>query len=51
MLCCYNETLSFSEMFDTIDEEAGQWFTENTPIDARVATTSEGTHMRPVSVC
>lgn len=44
----YNETLSFSEMYDVIDEEAGQWYTDNTPIDARVATTSEGTHMRPV---
>ncbi len=42
------ETRSYSEMYDAVDEEAGQWFIENTPIDARVATTSEGTHMRPV---
>ena len=42
------ETLSYHTMFDEIDAEAGDWFIANTPIDARVATTSEGTHMRPV---
>lgn len=43
------ETVSFSEMFDVVDEEAGNWYKDNTPTDARIATTSEGTHMRPVS--
>ncbi len=46
--CVIGETVSYHTMYDDIDVEAGNWFIANTPIDARVATTSEGNHMRPV---
>ena len=46
--CVIGETRSHHVMYDDIDVEAGNWFIAYTPIDARVATTSEGTHMRPV---
>lgn len=48
-LCVIGETLSFSMMYDTADVESAEWIKANTPPDAVIATTSAGTHMRPVS--
>jgi hypothetical protein len=42
-----NETLSQDAMFDVIQAEEGMWFREHTPIDARVAISTHGTHFRP----
>ena len=47
-LCVIGETLSFTEMYDRIDVEAAEWIKAHTPPDAVFATTSEGTHLRPV---
>jgi hypothetical protein len=49
-LCAIGETLSFTSLYDAVDMELAQWLMAHTPIDARIATTSEGTHMRPVCV-
>ncbi len=43
----YNETMSFDRMFDVVDAELGRWMIDNTPIDARIAISTHGSHFRP----
>ncbi len=43
----YNETLSFDSMFDIMHVEEAEWIKANTPIDARIAISTHGSHFRP----